>query len=169
MIPLLPRLDPMRPYPRLPKAENKIEQLRQFYAATATEGFERVLVTRADGRKDQIYSVARAPAGLDDVYLTDRFAHHVVIDHPGQHREQFANLVLPTLQDPFEVRPQQVDLGGGKIERRLIYLVDFLDKKAVIIVRDDPRHGALGWSFIPLNEFRERHLAEKPIYRRGRG
>ena len=144
----------MRPYPRLPKAENNIEQLRQFYAATATDGFERVLITRADGRKDQIYSVARTPQGLDDVRLSDRFARHVVLECGQDRRERFAHLVLPTLQNPFEVYWRAVRLHSGKTVFRQVYLGIFEgSRKTALVAQEDAEHGVLAWTFYSTKKF----------------
>ena len=151
---------------RLPPVADKLKQSSQFYAATESDKFERVLITRSfDGKKDQLYNIVRTPEGLDDVYLTDRFVDHVIYHHTD-HREQFANYVLPTLQDPLEVYLQAVTLDNGKVTYRQMFIKHFTDKKTVMIVQEDAKYGALAWSFVPLNRFSKKHRTGKLIYRR---
>ena len=129
-------------------------QLRQFYAATGSNAFERVLIARADGRQDQLYNIVRTPEGLDDVYLTDRFVHHVIVETGQDHREQFAGYVLPTLQKPFEVYLSAVKLKDGKTVLRQVYLGAFEGRKTVLVAQEDAINGVLAWSFYPRDKFR---------------
>ena len=139
---------------RLPKAATPAAQLRRFYEATGSAAFERVLITRADGRKDQLYNAVHTPDGLDDVRLTDRFVHHVIVDTARDHREQFAEYVLPTLQDPAEVYLSTVKLGDGRTVFRQTYLGVFADRKTVLATQEDADNGVLAWTFFPVEKFK---------------
>ena len=133
---------------RLPKGD-----IRQFYAATESPDFEPYDITRPDGVKDRVYNRVVTPEGLEDVFLGDNFARHIV-EHSLGHRERFANYVLPTLQQPGEVWGHWTQGEDGSVVIRQRYLARFDDANTLLVVQEMPKIGALAWTFFPIRESR---------------
>ena len=122
-------------------ADAQIRQIREAIVATGGRIVPSRSFERADGETDAVFALASTPAG--DVLLTERFLAHVV---EKQHREEFANFILPTLRDPAEIW-LQADERHGRILYRPIYVGAFEGVDAVAVVQEDPKHGALSWTF----------------------
>ena len=161
------RLPVIWPAPiRLPKATTLAAQVEQFYAATRSTGFVERAITRPDGTRDVIYSEVVTPEGLDNVYLTEQFVRHVV-GHINQHREQFVNHVLPTLQNPSEVWRQWSRAKGGRMNCDQLFLARFKDIGSLLVVREMPKEGSLAWTFYRVsNKQANRRRAGELTYRK---
>ncbi len=77
-----------------------------------------------------------------------RFIAHVA---EGKNREEFANFILPTLTEPAEVW-----VRASKVRDRIhydrVFIAAFDDgHKTVAVVREDPKHGRLTWTFYPAD------------------
>ena len=145
----------IRPAPaRLPKAATPDAQMKQFYEATRVPGFVERSITRPDGVGDVIYSEVVTPDGLDNVFLSDGFVRHVILDHPQASREEFANYVLPTLQNPSEVWRQWSRTTSGRIIYDQIYLARFKVRNSIMVAREMPKTGTLAWTLIPTDSRR---------------
>ena len=162
------RLPVIWPAPiRLPKATTPAAQVEQFYAATRSTGFVKRAITRPDGPGDVIYSEVVTPEGLDNVYLTDRFVRHIIFDHEREHREQFANLVLPTLQQPVEVWRQWGRDANGHMVYGQQYLSRFEKHSSVLVVRETPGEDLIAWTFHPVRTRRiNKHRTGELIHRK---
>ncbi len=154
---------------RLPRAATPEEQYDAFYAATSSDRFTPIAVTRSDGKKDTLYNLITTPDKLDDVYLTNRFVRHLV--DRDDHREEFANYIIPALQQPAEVWRQWGQAKDGRVLLSDVFVTAFPDRNAVLVVREDVKIGALAWTFFPLDKrpanadkFRTGHL----VYRAGK-
>ncbi|MCL2344289.1 MAG: PBECR2 nuclease fold domain-containing protein [Desulfobulbus sp.] len=74
--------------------------------------------------------MVKTPAG--DVLLRNEYIDHIVEKEPDA-RERFANFILPTLQDPFEVWLTMYD--DGRPRRRYIGLYQTSKYDILVIVR----------------------------------
>ena len=154
---------------RLPKAATPDAQVEQFYAATRSPGFVERAITRPDGARDVIYSEVVTPEGLDNVFLTEQFVRHVV-GHMNQYREQFANHVLPTLQNPSEVWRQWSRAKDGRVNCDQLFLARFKDIGSLLVAREMPKEGSLAWTFYRVsNKQANRRRAGELIHRKTEG
>ena len=128
--------------PRLPAAKGQDAQLRAIKKA--------VSMPRNGVR------VVRTPGRLDDVAIRRERLPHLV---EKQHREQWANYILPTLEDPLEVWLSPVKLKpSGKIvyRRHFISLFDDAGKnRGSLAVTQENKDGSVLWTFFPQNEMRQ--------------
>ena len=144
--------------PRLPRANDKDAQLQ-------------VIKTAVD-MPDNGVRVVRTPSRLDDVVITKEQLPHLV---EKQHREEWANYILPTLEDPLEVWLSPVKLKpSGKIvyRRRFITLFDDAGKtRGALVVTQENKEGSLLWTFFPQNEMRRIDLQRQGflLYRKQAG
>jgi len=151
---------------RLPRATTPPEQYEAFYAATSSDRFTPIAVTRADGQQDTLYNLITTPDGLDNVYLTDRFVRHLV--DRDDHREEFANYIIPSLQQPGEVWRQWGRAKDGRVLLNDVFVTAFPDRNAVLVVREDVKLGALAWTFFPVRNKQQqpdRFRTGKLLYR----
>ena len=149
---------------RLPRAATPQKQYDAFYAATSSDQFTPIAVTRSDGQKDTLYNRITTPDGLDNVYLTDRFVRHLV--DRDDHREEFANYIIPSLQQPGEVWRQWARAKDGRVLLNDVYVTAFPDRDAVLVVREDIKLGALAWTFYTTSSRRgDNHRQGNLLYR----
>lgn len=96
-----------------------------------------------------------APGCLDAVAIKRECLRHLV---EKQHREVWANYILPTLEDPLEVWLSPVNLNpSGKIvyRRHFIALFDDAGKtRATLAVTQENKDSSLLWNFIPSNDLK---------------
>ena len=96
-----------------------------------------------------------APGCLDAVAIKRECLPHLV---EKQHREVWANYILPTLEDPLEVWLSPVKLrSSGKIvyRRRFIALFDDAGKtRATLAAAQENKDSSLLWNFIPSNDLK---------------
>ena len=125
--------------PRLPPAKGRDEQLQVIETAVGMEssGVRRV----------------QTPNHLDDMVIRRDYLSHLV---EKQHREQWANYILPTLEDPLEVWLSPVKNNAtGKIvyRRHFITLFDDAGKnRGALAVAQENKDGPLLWTFFPQNK-----------------
>ena len=128
--------------PRLPAAKGQDAQLRAIKKA--------VSMPRNGVR------VVRPPGRLDDVAIRKEHLPHLV---GKQHREEWANYILPTLEDPLEVWLSPVKNNAtGKIvyRRRFITLFDDAGKtRGSLAVTQENKDGSLLWTFFPRDKMRQ--------------
>ena len=128
--------------PRLPAAKDRDAQLRA--------------IKKAVGMPRNGVRVVRTPGRLDDVAIRRERLPHLV---EKQHREQWANYILPTLEDPLEVWLSPVKLKpSGKIvyRRHFISLFDDAGKnRGSLAVTQENKDGSVLWTFFPQNEMRQ--------------
>ena len=162
---VLPRIPAPARLPRaVPDAGESMRdaQTRQIREAiVATDG--RIVPTRsferADGKENTVFALASTPAG--DVLLTEQFLTHIV---EKQHREEFANFILPTLQDPVEIWLQASE-RNGQILYQPVYIGAFDAVDAAAVVQEDAKHGRLSWTFYPSREINTRRRGYLLHYR----
>ena len=127
--------------PRLPRANDKDAQLQ-------------VIKTAID-MPDNGVRVVRTPGRLDDVLIRKEQLPHLV---EKQHREQWANYILPTLEDPLEVwwSPVKNKASGKIVYRRwFITLFDEAGKtRGTLAVVQENKDGSLLWTFFPRGDMR---------------
>ena len=127
--------------PRLPRANDKDAQLQ-------------VIKTAID-MPDNGVRVVRTPGRLEDVLIRKKHLPHLV---EKQHREEWANYILPTLEDPLEVWLSPVQLKpSGKIvyRRRFIALFDDAGKtRGALAVAQENKDSSLLWTFFPRGDMR---------------
>lgn len=132
--------------PRLPEASSRT-RAREMVAAElglSDETPRRVVTTPSGG-----------------VLLDRNRAAHITDDHYNEHREQFANRLLPTLTDPDEVWLAQYDTGP-----RLHYIKAWDDRKfGFIVATEDPKHGRLLWTFLARERVGSRRVGQV-VFRR---
>ena len=134
--------------PRLPRAEDKDAQLKIIETAVGmeTSGVRRV----------------QPPGRLEDVAIRKEHLPHLL---EKQHREQWANYILLTLEDPLEVWLSPVKLKpSGKIvyRRHFITLFDDAGKtRGALAVAQENKDSSLLWTFFQGRNFkyldRKRH------------
>ena len=135
--------------PRLPAAPDAAAAKRRIAERLSQPGFEPIGITRADSKRDVVFSRVETPAGLEDVYVTESFVDHIV-DHKKDHRERFADWILPSLRDPAEVWLTEVTDGRGRkvYRRRFITAFEGTAKdKPTIAVTQEGKDGSLAWTF----------------------
>ena len=140
--------------PRLPHGKDQDAQLQ-------------VIKTAIDMPDNGIRRV-RPPGPLDDVVIRKKHLPHLV---GKQHREEWANYILPTLEvwlSPVKLKP------SGKIvyRRRFITLFDDAGKtRGALVVAQENKEGSLLWTFFPQNEMRRIDLQRQGflLYRKQAG
>ena len=149
-------LPPALPY--LPPAKGRDEQLQVIETAVGMD---------ADGVR-----MVRTPGHLADVVIRREHLPHLV---RKQHREQWANYILPTLEDPLEVWLSPVKLKpSGKIvyRRHFISLFDDAGKnRGALAVTQENKDGSLLWTFFPQNKMKRIDLQRQGflLYRKQAG
>ena len=135
--------------PRLPKADSQAQALAQVITALGIpkKGHRQVVT----------------PDGLEDVIIRKEKLLHIVEQEKGN-REQFANTILPTLQNPLEVwltEGERYTATGKKkrvFRRRFISLFgDNKDKQGLAVVEED-KDGSLLWTFVPMSIEKRKYL-----------
>ena len=128
--------------PRLPPAKDKEAQLQAIKTAIDLP--------------DNGVRIVRTPGRLDDVLIRKEQLPHLV---EKQHREQWANHILPTLEDPLEVWLSPVKLKpSGKIvyRRHFITLFDDAGKtRGALAVVQENKDSSLLWTFFPKDKMRQ--------------
>ena len=134
-------LIPLAP-PRLPPGKDQDAQLQ-------------VIKTAID-MPDNGVRVVRPPGRLEDVAIRKKYLPHHLVEK--QHREEWANYILPTLEDPLEVWLSPVKLKpSGKIvyRRRFIALFDDAGKtRGALAVTQENKDSSLLWTFFPRGDMR---------------
>ena len=127
--------------PRLPRAKDKEAQLQ--------------VIKTAVGMLDNGVRVVRTPGRLDDVLIRKEQLPHLVKKQP---REQWANHILPTLEDPLEVWLSPVKNNAtGKIvyRRHFITLFDDAGKtRATLAAAQENKDSSLLWTFFQGRDFK---------------
>ena len=127
--------------PRLPRAKDKDAQLK--------------IIETAVGMETSGVRVVRTPGRLEDVAIREEQLPHLV---RKQHREEWANYILPTLEDPLEVWLSPVKNNAtGKIvyRRRFITLFDDADKtRATLAATQENKDSSLLWTFFPRDDLK---------------
>ena len=144
--------------PRLPHGKDKDAQLKIIEDAVGMEsnGVRRV----------------RTPGRLDDVVIRKDYLPHLV---KKQHREEWANYILPTLEDPLEVWLSPIKLkSSGKIvyRRRFITLFDDAGKtRGSLAIAQENKDGSLLWTFISQDKMKRIDLQRQGflLYRKQAG
>ena len=128
--------------PRLPPAKGRDEQLQ--------------VIETAVGMPDNGVRRVRTPGRLEDVVIRKDYLPHLV---RKQHREQWANYILPTLEDPLEVWLSPVKNNAtGKIvyRRHFITLFDDAGKtRGALAVAQENKDSSLLWTFFPKDKMRQ--------------
>ena len=127
--------------PRLPRAKDKEARLK--------------ITEDAVGMKKNGVRRVRTPGRLDDVVIRKKQLPHLVRKQP---REEWANYILPALEDPLEVWLSPVKNNAtGKIvyRRRFITLFDDADKtRATLAATQENKDGSLLWTFFSSKDFK---------------
>ena len=127
---------------RLPRGKDRDEQLK--------------IIGDAVGLDDNGVRLVRPPGRLDDVAIRKERLPHLV---EKQHREEWANYILPTLEDPLEVWLSPVKLKpSGKIVYRRHFIILFDDAgktRGAIAVAQENKDGSLLWTFFPQDDMRQ--------------
>ena len=127
--------------PRLPRANDKDAQLQ--------------VIKTAIGMPPNGVRVVRTPGRLEDVVIRKKQLPHLV---KKQHREQWANYILPTLEAPLEVWLSPVKLNpSGKIvyRRHFITLFDDAGKtRATLAAAQENKDSSLLWTFFQGSDFK---------------
>ena len=127
--------------PRLPHGKDKDAQVK--------------IIQDAVGMKENGVRRVRTPGHLDDVVIRKENLPHLV---EKQHREEWANYILPTLEDPLEVWLSPIkNKATGKIvyRRRFITLFDDAGKtRGALAVAQENKDGSLLWTFFPRDNMR---------------
>lgn len=154
----LPPLGPAKRRTRGPRAGSEAEAVAQIHAAIRAAG-GRVL-RLDDGRRQVELQTVPTPVGA--VTLTGDFVKHVAAKR-GEAREQFADHIVPTLEDPVEVWLQATIRDGGRVTYQPLYIGDH----GTYAVVQEHRAGTLGWTFYAgrVRDL-ERHRKGFLLYRR---
>ena len=114
------------------------------------------IIEDAVGMPDNGIRMVRPPGRLDDVAIRREYLRHLV---GKQAREEWANYILPTLEDPLEVWLSPVKLkASGKIvyRRHFIALFDDAGKtRGTVAVAQENKDGSLLWTFFPRDNMRQ--------------
>ena len=128
--------------PRLPRAKDKDAQLK--------------IIQDAVGMETSGVRVVRTPGRLENVAIREEHLPHLLEKQP---REQWANYILPTLEDPLEVWLSPVKLKpSGKIvyRRHFITLFDDAGKtRGALAVAQENKDSSLLWTFFPKDKMRQ--------------
>ena len=127
--------------PRLPHGKDQDAQLK--------------IIEDAVGMKENDIRVVRTPGHLDDVVIRKKQLPHLL---EKQSREEWANYILPTLEDPLEVWLSPVKLKpSGKIvyRRRFINLFDDAGKtRGALAVAQENKGSSPLWTFFQGRDFK---------------
>ena len=127
--------------PRLPHGKDKEAQLK--------------IIKDAVGMPDNGVRMVRTPGRLADVAIRKEHLPHLV---RKQHREEWANYILPSLEDPLEVWLSPVKNSRiGKIvyRRRFITLFDEAGKtRATLAATQENKDSSLLWTFFSSKDFK---------------
>ncbi len=127
--------------PRLPHGKDQDAQLK--------------IIEDAVGMKENDIRVVRTPGRLDDMVIRKEQLPHLVRKQP---REEWANYILPTLEDPLEVWLSPVKNNAtGKIiyRRRFITIFDDADKtRATLAATQENKDSSLLWTFFPRGDMK---------------
>ena len=127
--------------PRLPRGKDKDAQLKAIKDAV--------------GLDDNGIRWVQTPGCLDDVAIRREHLPHLV---RKQHREEWANYILPSLEDPLEVWLSPVKNNAtGKIvyRRRFITLFDDTDEtRATLAATQENKDDSLLWTFFSSKDFK---------------
>ena len=114
------------------------------------------IIEDAVGMKENDIRVVRTPGRLDDVVIRKKQLPHLV---EKQHREEWANYILPTLEDPLEVwlSPVKNNATGKIIYRRhFITLFDDAGKtRGALAIAQENKDGSLLWTFFSQHKMRQ--------------
>ena len=144
--------------PRLPHGKDRDAQLRA--------------VKKAIDMPRNGVRVVRTPGYLEDVAIRKEYLPHLV---EKQHREEWANYILPTLEDPLEVWLSPVKIkASGKIvyRRRFITLFDDAGKtRGSLAVTQENKDSSLLWTFFPRDKMRRLDMQREGflLYRKQAG
>ena len=144
--------------PRLPFAEDQNAQMK--------------VIETAVGMPATSARIVRPPGRLDAVAIKREYLRHLV---EKQHREVWANYILPTLEDPLEVWLSPVKLKpSGKIvyRRHFIALFDDADKtRATLAAVQENKDSSLLWTFFQGRDLKylDRHRAGFLLYSKQAG
>ena len=135
--------DLLLPVPlRLPPAKGQAAQLQ--------------VISTAVGMESNGVRVVQTPGHLDDVVIRKEHLPHLLRQ---QHREEWANYILPTLEDPLEVWLSSVKNNAtGKIvyRRHFITLFDDAGKnRGALAVAQENKDSSLLWTFFPRGKMRQ--------------
>ena len=126
---------------RLPPAKGRDEQLQ--------------VIETAVGMPNNSVRRVRTPGRLEDVVIRKDYLPHLV---KKQRREQWANYILPALEDPLEVwRSPVKNRATGKIvyRRWFITLFDEAGKiRGTLAVVQENKDGSLLWTFFSSKDFK---------------
>ena len=126
--------------PRLPHGKDKEAQLK--------------IIKDAVGMPRNGVRMVRPPGRLDDVAIGRDYLSHLV---KKQHREQWANYILPTIEDPLEVwlSPVKHNATGKIVYRRyFIALFDEAGKTcSTLAVAQENKDSSLLWTFFSSKDF----------------
>ena len=128
--------------PRLPHGKDQDAQLK--------------IIEDAVGMKENDIRVVRTPGRLDDVVIGKKQLPHLL---EKQHREEWANYILPTLEDPLEVWLSPVKNNAtDKIvyRRRFITLFDDAGKtRGTLAVAQENKDSSVLWTFLPRDKMKQ--------------
>ena len=128
--------------PRLPRAKDKDAQLK--------------VIEDAVGMPANGVRVVRTPGRLEDVAIRKDYLPHLV---RKQRREEWANYILPTLEDPLEVWLSPVKNNAtGKIVYRRYFITLFDDagkNRGSLAIAQENEDGSLLWTFFPRGKMRQ--------------
>ena len=144
--------------PRLPRAKGQDAQLQ--------------VIKTAIGMPDNGVRIVQTPGRLDDVLIIKERLPHLV---EKQHREQWANYILPTLEDPLEVWLSPVKLKpSGKIVYRCHFITLFDDAgktRGALAAAQENKDSSLLWTFFQGRNFKylDRKRKGALLYRKQAG
>ena len=128
--------------PHLPRAKDKDAQLQ--------------VIKTAVGMEKNGVRVVRTPGRLDDVVIRKEHLPHLVRKQP---REEWANYILPTLEDPLEVWLSPVKNNAtGKIVYRRYFITLFDDagkNRGALAIAQENKDSSLLWTFFPRGKMRQ--------------
>ena len=127
--------------PRLPHGKDRNAQLK--------------IIEDAVGMPANGVRMVRTPSRLEDVAIRREWLPHLLEKQP---REQWADYILPTLEDPLEVWLSPVKNNAtGKIvyRRHFITLFDDAGKnRAALAVAQENKDSSLLWTFFPRSDMK---------------
>ena len=127
---------------RLPRGKDRDEQLK--------------IIGDAVGLDDNGVRLVHPPGRLEDVAIRKEYLRHLVKKQP---REQWANYILPTIEDPLEVWLSPVKLkASDKIVYRRHFIALFDDAGKIRggwVVAQENKDSSLLWSFFPRGNIRQ--------------
>lgn len=145
---------------RLPETATSQEAAAAIYSALGWGG------RRIPGDERTLIHTVRTPGRLEDVQIDHAFVDHVA-RHPS--RGQFANYILPTLQEPHEVWLTWVGSTSGPLLRPHFFAAFEDGRTAVIAI--DAKNAWVAWTLYTTDKSRQvdRRRAGELLYRRGGG